>query len=726
MADPRETPESSPEQNPAAQGAVQPAPSAAGKAKDAAGNAAAAAAVSVVKAIVTRNAGEAVKGVGASAAKTAATGAAASAAKGAVTDAAKTAAGDATKKVASDATKSVAEDAAKNLFSNVKQDATKTGVGRAKDIASSVAEGDAKGTAGKVLSAATPDSEDNSIKGSVQNTVKGAIGGAAGGAIAGGVGAIPGAIIGAASGALANKRGRALLIAAIAALLVIPAMVAVLWFGSFVIVSSSLVSGMQSASAESVKSSGFTDEEVSEAIRLGGVTLAPWQMTKAIQEESGEPIDAELLNSAMREVNSSLDGFEMGDGAGYMPGQNWRTIGEDDRSKEAAAAVKANWIRVLEKYKAEHELDPEKTYKLALMWYLGEKLDECTPAGPMPELVGQTFKMSDGSERKLTDVQIKNAAAIMSEAQKVEGINETAITIMFMAALVESGLKNYANKTIPESLTYPHDAVGQDHDSVGFWQMRRHWAKPYGDMSKLMSVEYQVKAILGGPNGPNYPSPRGIFDIKDWETRPKGDVAQAVEVSAFPDKYAKQEELATQLVKFFTGGGSFGSCGGGVVTGDFAHPLGDGTKYGISSMFGPRDSICNASGCASSFHKGTDFGASCGTPLYAVADGTVTRTGINGGWGNVVEYDLADGTKLRYAHQPYGTTWPGVGSTVKAGQEIGKVGQTGVSQGCHLHFEVIVGGAQIDAFTWMKERNIPLTFQSKNVKGYVPGTPTLW
>lgn len=716
MAESQDSSADTPEQEPTPQTPPANAPSAAGRAKDAAGNAAAAAAVGVVKAIVTRNAGEAAKAVGAGAAKSAAT----DAAKNTVAGAAKTA--------TTDAAKSAAGDVGKSALSGMAQDASKTGLGRTKDIASSLADGDAKGAAGKALSAATPDAEDNSIKGTIQNTVKGAAGGAAAGAVGAGVGAVPGAIVGAASGFFANKRGRNLLLGAIAVLIVIPSLCLAAWFGTFLMASSSLLAGMQSASAESVKSSGATDSEVSEAIRLAGTTLAPWQMVKAIMDESKAPIDAQTLNDAMRSVDGSLKGFEMGSGAGYKPGNNFRSIGDDDQSKAAAEAVKKNWVRVLEIYKEKHPLDVEKTYKLALMWYLGEKLDECETSS-LPTLEGgsKTFKLADGTERTLNDVQMKNAAAIMQSAMKVKGVNENALTIMLMAALVESGLKNYANENIPASLTYPHDAVGSDHDSVGFWQMRQHWATPYGDMSKLMNVDYQVTAILGGPDGPNYPSPRGIFDIRDWETRPKGEVAQAVEVSAFPDRYALQEPVATELVKFLTGGGGFGSCGGGgIVTGEFAHPLGDGTKYGISSMFGPRDSACNGSGCASSFHKGIDFGASCNTPLYAVADGTVTRTGINGGWGNVVEIDLADGTRLRYAHQPYGTAWPTVGTQVKAGTQIGQVGQTGVSFGCHLHFEVIVGGAQIDPFTWMKERGIVLYFQNSSVDHYVPGTPTLW
>lgn len=697
--------------------------SAAGRAKDAAGKAAGNAAVGIAKAIATRNAGEAVKSVGGEVVKKGAT----DAAKKGVAETAKKAGSEAAKKTG-DAAKNIAKDAAKSAVSG---DSPSAGSGstasQVKGAAKSLATGDAKGAAAKTLQATGPDAENNTLKGTVENTVKGAVGGAAGGAIAGGVGAVPGAVVGAVSGFVANKRGRNILIAILVVLLIGPIInIAGLGF-TVLTMASALSGGQQNASVTSLRESGLEDDEITEALRLAGTSLAPWQMMKAIEQETGAPTDVQLLNEKMQEVNSNLEGFEMGAGAGYPPGSSFRTIGESDSDKAAAEAVKENWLDVLNGYSEKHKLDPEKTYEQALTWYLGQLLGECAPM-EMPEATegGVEFDAGDGKTRTLDKDQMRNAAAIFQEARKIKGINENAIIISYMAALTESNLYLYANKNVPASLDYDHDRVGEDHDSVGFWQMRQHWAQPYGDMSKLMSIPYQTAAFFGGPEGPNKGSPRGLFDIDGWETMPKGEAAQAVEVSAYPDRYAENETVAVGIVKYLSGGGAFGSCSGDIIVGDFVNPFGDPKVAGISSTFGPRNSTCGPNGCSSSFHKGLDFGAGCETPLYASAGGTVTRTGVNSGWGNVVEIVTPEGVLLRYAHQPFGTKWPAVGSTVQAGDLIGQVGQTGVSFGCHLHLEIMVDGVQIDPYTWLKERGVILYWQSKGVDGYVPGDPTLW
>lgn len=684
----------------------------AGRAKDAAGNAAASAAVGIAKAIATRNAGEAAKSVGGDALKKAGT------------DAAKKGATDAAKKTTGDAVKSVAKDAAKDALSSSKPGSGSGSTqSQVKDAAKSLATGDAKGAAAKTLQATGPDAENNTVKGTIENTVKGAAGGALGGAAAGGVGAVPGAVVGAVSGFLANKRGRNILIAALVVLIIGPLLsIGTLGF-TVLTMASALTGGQQSASVQSLRESGLEDDEISKALQLSGTSLAPWQMMKAIEQETGAPTDVQLLNEQMQAINSNLDGFEMGAGSGYLPGSNFRTIGESEGDKAAAEAVKKNWVDVLNGYSKVHPLDVEKTYNQALTWYLGQLMGECAPA-EVPNAVegGMEFDAGNGKTRKLDDVQMKNAAAIFQEARKIKGVNENAIIIAYMAALTESNLYNYANKNVPDSLNYDHDKVGQDHDSVGFWQMRQHW----GTTAQLMSIPYQTAAFFGGPDGPNKGSPRGLFDINNWETRPKGEAAQAVEVSAFPDRYAANETVATALARHLANGSEFGSCTGAVVTGEFGSPFGPNPKAGgISSNFGPRNSVCGPNGCSSSFHKGLDFGAGCKTPLYASAGGTVTRTGINGGWGNVVEITTPDGVMLRYAHQPYGTTWPAVGSTVQTGDLIGQVGMTGVSFGCHLHLEVLVGNVQIDPYTWLKERAVPMYWEGSHVEGYVPGDPVL-
>jgi murein DD-endopeptidase MepM/ murein hydrolase activator NlpD len=92
----------------------------------------------------------------------------------------------------------------------------------------------------------------------------------------------------------------------------------------------------------------------------------------------------------------------------------------------------------------------------------------------------------------------------------------------------------------------------------------------------------------------------------------------------------------------------------------------------------------------SHFHTGLDFAAPTGTPIMAVAGGTITDVGYSGAYGNRTVETLADGTELWYCHQnTFGTS---VGATVRPGQVIGYIGSTGNVTGPHLHLEVHPGG----------------------------------
>jgi murein DD-endopeptidase MepM/ murein hydrolase activator NlpD len=100
----------------------------------------------------------------------------------------------------------------------------------------------------------------------------------------------------------------------------------------------------------------------------------------------------------------------------------------------------------------------------------------------------------------------------------------------------------------------------------------------------------------------------------------------------------------------------------------------------------------------STMHTGLDFAADTGTPIMAVAGGTITETGYSGAYGNRTIETLPDGTELWYCHQnSFGVS---VGDTVAPGQVIGYVGSTGNVTGPHLHLEVHPGGGDpVDPYT---------------------------
>ena len=94
-------------------------------------------------------------------------------------------------------------------------------------------------------------------------------------------------------------------------------------------------------------------------------------------------------------------------------------------------------------------------------------------------------------------------------------------------------------------------------------------------------------------------------------------------------------------------------------------------------------------------HRGTDYGAPRGTPVYAVSDGIVKSASTKRGYGNVVVIEHGRGYKTLYAHlNKYNTK---SGAKVRKGDVIGFVGSTGYATGPHLHYELIVNGRQVDS-----------------------------
>ena len=98
-------------------------------------------------------------------------------------------------------------------------------------------------------------------------------------------------------------------------------------------------------------------------------------------------------------------------------------------------------------------------------------------------------------------------------------------------------------------------------------------------------------------------------------------------------------------------------------------------------------------------HKGVDFAAPTGTPIFAAGNGIVEYVGRNGGYGKYIRI-RHDGTyKTAYAHLNSYKKGIGNGVRVKQGDIIGYVGSTGRSTGPHLHYEIIVNGQQINPAT---------------------------
>jgi murein DD-endopeptidase MepM/ murein hydrolase activator NlpD len=134
----------------------------------------------------------------------------------------------------------------------------------------------------------------------------------------------------------------------------------------------------------------------------------------------------------------------------------------------------------------------------------------------------------------------------------------------------------------------------------------------------------------------------------------------------------------------------------------YAFPILGSHEYGMSAgRFG--------AGRTGHTHQGQDVMAACGTPLVAARGGVVQYSGYQGAAGNYVVVDgRGTGNDFMYAHlaepSPLAT-----GDTVRTGQPIGVVGETGDAQGCHLHFEMwgapgwYEGGSPFDPLPYLEK-----------------------
>lgn len=154
----------------------------------------------------------------------------------------------------------------------------------------------------------------------------------------------------------------------------------------------------------------------------------------------------------------------------------------------------------------------------------------------------------------------------------------------------------------------PRNGPGVNWPSTGL----RRRTRPYS----IAKISAEEKA--------NHPSPRGLLDIPGWQTLTKGEAAQAVEVSAYPDRYANYEPVADRILNTLTAPGQTTPI---PASGRIVFPLPEGT-WVATSPFGMRVHPITGD---TKLHTGADYAAPDGTPILAAADGVVTHAYMFGG-----------------------------------------------------------------------------------------------
>jgi hypothetical protein len=125
-----------------------------------------------------------------------------------------------------------------------------------------------------------------------------------------------------------------------------------------------------------------------------------------------------------------------------------------------------------------------------------------------------------------------NAVAIV-EAGRQMGLPSRAYVVAIATALQESNLRILANPAVPGSLNHPNQGVGYDHDSIGLFQQRPSW----GNVDQLLDAHESARRFYAV-----------LIKIPGWDQMAVTYAAQAVQQSAFPDAYARQQSRAEQIV----------------------------------------------------------------------------------------------------------------------------------------------------------------------------------
>lgn len=147
------------------------------------------------------------------------------------------------------------------------------------------------------------------------------------------------------------------------------------------------------------------------------------------------------------------------------------------------------------------------------------------PAAPAPAApVGPPAQLFAGLDAE----QAGNARLIISIGREL-GVSDRAVAIALATAMVESSLRNVS--------------FG-DRDSLGLFQQRP--STGWGTPEQVVDAHRSTRVFFGGAGDPNGQSTRGLLDVSGWESMAFTDAAQAVQISAYPERYGQWETQAYQ------------------------------------------------------------------------------------------------------------------------------------------------------------------------------------
>lgn len=368
-------------------------------------------------------------------------------------------------------------------------------------------------------------------------------------------------------------------------------------------------------------------------------------------------------------------------------------------------AIPAQASSISETQKKGEELQSQKdsaeAEKAALTKQLNDLIDEMDKT---TEDINTKQEEIDAKETELIQAQIDENNQYESMKKRIKYMYENGNT-QFIEVLLES-------KSIGEFLNNAeYIAQISDYDR----QMLKEFQQTVQDVDDQKTALETEKAELETLQTQLQDKQNEVSTLISEKADLIGDLETAIgenaaKLQALQEEAARQARVQQEAAAAANrGNSSSGSSGGGSSSGGSSSgggssspvapitPSGSGrlsnpcpSAY-ISSEFGGRTS---PGGIGSTNHKGRDYAAASGSPIYASASGTVTTVSYNGARGNYVVINHGNGLSTLYQH--CSAIYVSAGQSVSAGQNIAAVGTTGASTGPHLHFEVWVNGTPVD------------------------------
>jgi murein DD-endopeptidase MepM/ murein hydrolase activator NlpD len=313
----------------------------------------------------------------------------------------------------------------------------------------------------------------------------------------------------------------------------------------------------------------------------------------------------------------------------------------------------------------------------------------CNPTTSGPGVIVDPETVPRDAVAGYSGTQLVNAAVILKAGADL-GLDARDQTIGVMTAMGESSL----------TVVNHGDAVGPD--SRGLFQQRANgaWGSYADRMDPYTSAQNFFRVLMG---------------IANRTSLAPTIAAHQVQRNADPYHYAKYWDPAVAVVQSLAGTDIGLSAGGGnqicnaptgtpgqVNAQGWAKP-GDGpivSEYGMRTQ--PVLGVYRR-------HAGVDLHAGgCDGPIWAAHDGTVIFAGMYSDGTGAIEVDHGSGLVTRYLHMYANGILVHVGDHVRAGQQIARVGNTGDSTGCHLHYETRINDSPTDPVPFMRAVGVPL------------------